>query len=187
VSDDEEKQRPNAKYRLSNENANPEGFTYYYSRERRLAKAPQAVRDLYNDEPPKRGGLLRSLLNSKPKVMMFASIVIMCVAILFLSTFGYTGSAYELDGSKLAVQAVKYEGVVIVAVRKTINKNFVSRFSSPYTGAVSVAVTAGDTLPENVFYHTIFFTLESNEQYRFSVPFDADELTFFFQTEKKAL
>jgi hypothetical protein len=188
VSDDEEKkQRPNANYRLSNENANPEGFTFYYSRERRLAKAPQAVRDLYNEEPPKRGGPLRVLLNSKPKVMMFASIVILCVAILFLSTFGYIGSAYELDGNKLAVQAVKYEGAVIVAVRKTINKNFINRFSSPYTGAVSVAVTAPDILPEDAFHHRIFFTLESNEQYRFSVPFDSDELTFFFQTEKKTL
>jgi hypothetical protein len=119
--------------------------------------------------------------------MMFASIVIMCLAILFLSTFGYTGSDYELDGNKLSVQAVKFEGAVIVAVRKTINKNFANRFSTPYTGAVSVAVTAGDTLPQDVFYHTIFFTLESNEQYRFSVPFDSDELTFFFQIEKKTL
>jgi hypothetical protein len=187
MSDDEEKQRPNAKYRLSNENANPEGFTYYYSRERRLAKAPQAVRDLYNEDPKKRGGLLRSLVNSKPKAMMFASIVIMCLAILFLSTFGYTGSGYELDGNKLSVQAVKYEGVVIVAVKKTINKNFASRFSTPYTGAVSIAVTAPDTLPGDAFFHRIFFTLEPQEQYRFSVPFDSDELTFIFQTEKKML
>jgi hypothetical protein len=186
VSDDE-KRRPNANYRLSKENANPEGLTYYYSREHRLAKAPQSVRDLYNGQPPKRGGLLRSLLNSKPKAMMFASIVIMCVAILFLSTFGYTGSAYELDGNKLSVQAVKFEGAVIVAVRKTISKGFAGRFSSPYTGAVNIAVTAPDTLPEDVFYHRIFFTLEPQEQYRFSVPFDSDELTFIFQTERKTL
>jgi hypothetical protein len=74
-----------------------------------------------------------------------------------------------------------------VAVRKSINKNFAGRFSTPYTGAVSIAVTAGDTLPEGVFYHRIFFTLESQEQYRFSVPFDSDELTFIFQTEKRTL
>jgi hypothetical protein len=187
VSDEEEKQRPNANYRLSKENANPEGLTYYYSREHRLAKAPQSVRDLYNEAPKKRGGLFRSLLDSKPKAMLFASIVILCVAILFLTTFGYTGSDYELDGNKLSVQAVKFEGAVIGAVRKSINKNFAGRITSPYTGAVSIAVMTPDTLPEDIFYHRIFFTLESQEQFRFSVPFDSDELTFFFQTEKKSL
>ena len=75
MSDSGEKRRPNANYRLSKENANTDEITYYYNREARLAKAPQSVRDLYNEDPPKRAGLFRSLVNTKSKKFTFISIV----------------------------------------------------------------------------------------------------------------
>ena len=187
MSDSEEKRRPNANYRLSHENADTEEIVYHYNREQRLEKAPQLVRDLYNEEPKRRGGIFRSLTNTKPKAMTFISIVIMCLAIFVLSVLGYTSDSHDFDGNLLTVQAIKFEGAVIVALKKTIKKNIVGRRVTAYTGAVNIAVTAPDVPLEDVFYHRVFFSLEPEEQYRFSVPFDSDYLMFILQTEKKTL
>jgi len=187
MSDSEEKRRPNANYRLSKENADSEEITYHYNRERRLEKAPQSVRNLYKEETPRRFNPLRPLIDTRPKRMMFASIILICITVMVLSILGYAGGSRVLDGNLLSVQAVKFEGAIIATVTKSISKNFFGRPVPAYSGAVYIAVTAGETPPEDVFYHRIFFTLEPQEQYRFSLPFDSDELTFVFQTEKNTL
>jgi len=188
MSDNEEKRRPNAKYKLSKENMDEDDIVYHYDRESRLEKAPKAVRELYNEQPvPKRTNLLRPLINTRPKSMMFASIVIMCLAILIMSIFGFAGTSLNLEGNMLAIQAIRYEGAVIVAIKKSVKKDFRSRFTEPYTGAVNIAVAVSNTRPEDVFYHRIFFTTDPLESYRFSVPFDSEELVFVIQSEKKTI
>jgi len=193
---DEEKKRPNANYRLSGQNVDERNLVFHYSREHRLAKAPQAVRDMYNKpQQPHRFNLIRPLVRTKPLAMMFASIIIICIFILVISALGLAGSSYNLDGNRVSIQAIQYEGATIVAVKKTIPKDIISRFSSsaaPYTGAVDIAVqpvmkTDADQRPESAFYHKIFFTFEPEEIYRFSVPFDAKELALVFKTEQKTL
>jgi hypothetical protein len=192
----EEKKRPNANYKLSGQSVDENNLVFHYSRERRLAKAPQAVRDMYNkSQQPHRFNLIRPLVRTKPLAMMFASIIIICVFILVISALGLAGSSYNLDGNRVSIQAIQYEGATIVAVKKTIPKDIISRLSSaaaPYTGAVDIAVqpimkTDADQNPQAVFYHKIFFTFEPEEIYRFSVPFDTKELAVVFQTEQKTL
>ena len=196
MSDDQEKKRPNANYPLSGQNVDENNLVFHYSREHRLAKAPQAVRDMYNKpQQPHRFNLIRPLVRTKPLAMMFASIIIICIFILVISALGLAGSAYNLDGTRVSIQAIQYEGAAIVAVKKTIPKDIISRFSSsaaPYSGAVEIAVqpvmkTDADQRPESAFYHKIFFTFEPEEIYRFSVPFDAKELALVFKTEQKTL
>jgi hypothetical protein len=195
IEKDEKPERPNANYRLSHENANPDEMTYHYNRERRLAKAPQAVRDLYKPQKqPRRFNLLGPLINTKPKVMTFASIVIACLAILAISIFGLASDTHDLDGNQLTVQAIKYEGIVIITAKKSVKKNMLRRIVKPYTGAVDIAVSPALKTgqkqvyrQEEIFLHRIFFTHEPQELYRFSVPFDSGELALVFQTEKKSL
>ena len=188
---DHEPKRPNARYKLSGHTTGDEDLTFYYSRERRLAKAPQAVKDLYKEEPPPRFNLLRPLIGSRPRAMMFGCIMLICAAMLVLSIFGYTGGAYALAGNSLSVQARQYDGALVVTLKKAVKKNGLFPAEDPYTGAVDVAVSpatqtaAGE--PPPVFVHRIFFSLESVEEYRFSVPFDAGELVVVFQTEKDSL
>ena len=193
---DEEKKRPNANYRLSGQNIDERNLVFHYSREHRLAKAPQAVRDMYNKpRQPHRFNLIRPLVSTRPLAIMFGSIIIICIFILVFSALGLIGGSYNLDGNRVSFQAIQYEGATIVAVKKTIPKDILTRFSSaaaPYSGAVEIAVQpvikAGtDQEPPAVFYHKIFFTLEPEEVYRFSVPFDARELALVFKTEKKTL
>jgi hypothetical protein len=187
MSDGEKQNRPNAHYRLSNENANPDEIVYHYNRDRRLEKAPQAVRDMYRTVPPRRFGFFRSLVDNKPKIAMLITIFILCAMIFIMSTLGVIGDTYSLDGNQLKVEAIEYEGTVIVSLRKTIPRNTIMR-SRSYTGAVDIAVLpAGSIEPENAFFHRIFFTVEQTEHYRFAIPFEAGDLMFVFQTEKRTL
>ena len=195
MSDEEEKKRPNANYNLSGENVRDEDVVFHYNREHRLAKAPQAVRDLYKEQPKQRFSLFGPLLRSKPMTLMFVSIIIFSIIILVVSNMGLLGDSHVLDGNQLSVRAVKYEGTIIVAVDKTVKKTGMARFfdSDPaYTGAVDIAVQPlvkdGEYLsPEDTFFHRIFFSLESQEFYRFSVPFDTEELAIVFKSEKRTL
>jgi hypothetical protein len=196
-----QKQRPNANYKLSNENANlrEEEIVHYYNRERRLEKAPQSVRDLYKTQPTgRRFGLFGPLVKTKPLAIMFFSIIVICVVIVVLSALGLTGADYMLEGNNISIRALRFEGAIIMAVDKSTRKSSgLDRFSRPappYTGAVDIAVQPllkdGEVrgeIPEDLFFHKIFFTFEPQEYYRFSIPFDTDELAVVLRTETKSL
>jgi len=192
--DTNEKKRPNAKYKLSNENPDLREVVHHYNRERRLEKAPQAVRDLYKPPPRRRFGLFASLTGSKPGAMLFGTIIILCVVMLMLSFFGFTGDSRQLDGNIVSVEGKRYEGAILIDVRKTHRKDKIARSLKPYTGAVDIAAfptakkgSEQNLQTENIFYHRIFFTNEPEEHYRFTVPFEQSELTFLFKTEKTSL
>jgi len=192
--DNKEKKRPNAKYKLSNENPQVVEIVHYYNREHRLAKAPQAVRDLYEEQPRRRFGIMSSLTSTRPNAMLFGTIIILCAFILTLSFFGLTGDSRELDGNILLVKGKKYDGTVLIQVRKTIRKDKFARRIKAYTGAVEIAVfpvvktdQEQNQQPTDIFFHKIFFTNEQEEHYSFSVPFEQSELAFIFRTEKKSL
>jgi len=201
-NDNGEKKRPNANYKLSKENIDKniseDQATFHYNRERRLAKAPQSVRDLYDAPQTHRFNLFKPLVKTKPLAMMFASIVIICLFILVISALGLMSDNRDLDGNQISIQAIRYEGITIIVVDKTAQKpglvNFFRSGNTAYTGAVDIAVqpvmkadSGQDWQPENIFYHKIFFTLEPEEHYRFSVPFDAEELALVFKTETKTV
>ena len=191
--DNNEKKRPNAKYKLSHEKIQGPEIVHYYNRERRLEKASQAVRDLYVEQPRRRFGFLYSLTGSKSNAMLFGTIIFLCAFMLALSYFGLTGDSRELDGNILSVQGKQYEGTVLIEVKKTHRKDKLARSIKVYTGAVNIAVFPPaktgqeQSQPADVFFHKIFFTNEQEEYYRFSVPFRQSELALFFQTEKKTL
>ena len=188
MSDNEEKKRPNANYKLSKDINDPERIVRHYNREERLAKAPQSVRDLYSTRPQRRFGIFRSLVGTKPNALLFISIVVLCLIIFVMSSLDLLGDSWTLEGNTISVQAFNYEGTTIVAITKVIKTNVLSFFNTPYTGEVNIAVLASaDTQAENIFPHRIFFTLEQEEIFRFSVPFDVDELLLVFHTEKNRL
>jgi len=197
MTEENKKPRPNANYKLSKpDGPNPaaeENLVFYYNRERRLEKSPQAVRDLYAEK--KTGfNLLRPLIADKPRATVFFTIIFMCAAIIIVSIVTKTGGAYSLEGNRIEVSGTRFEGATIVVLTKTVKKNAVNA----YTGAVDVAVSypvdggansansgAGEDYP--VFYHRVFFSMETVEEYRFAVPFDAPEQILILQTEKNTL
>jgi hypothetical protein len=190
MTGDEKTERPNANYRLSKpESGNSfdeENLHFHYDREERLAKAPQAVWDLYAKKKPARFSFLGPLISNKPTSMLFFAILALCATLIVLSVTGYLDKSYSLDGVRLEIKGIKYEDMVIMVVKKTLKKG---SFSG-YTGAVDVAVSPAIKSKDEqypVFYHRIFFSLAPEEEYRFAVPFDSEELVMVMQTEKSAL
>jgi len=187
MSDDLGKtQRPNKKYELSKDRSTDpaEGLTFYYNRERRLEKAPEALRKFCNDETQYKTGLFYSLTADRPRRFLLAIIVLMCFAILVLSIFGYFDKSYSLDNNKIEITAAAFEGTTIVVLKKT------SKGLRSYNGAVDIAVSpavqsADEQYP--VFSHRVFFSMENEESYRFAVPFDTPALVMVLQTEKSTL
>jgi len=188
LTDNEQVKRPNANYKLSKNDGNINGeekLTFYYNREHRLEKAPQAVRDLYDiNKKNFRFGLIKVLVADKPRAMIFFTILIMTGVILILSLLNYTDNSYSLDGNKLEINGIKYEGMTILAIRKT-RKNAETAYSGVINIAVSPMVQKGEEFP--VFYHRVFFSMENEENYHFTVPYDTPELLMILQTEKNTL
>jgi hypothetical protein len=60
-------------------------LTYYYDRERYLENAPSQVRTMREAGRPRKGGFLRSLTDTKPKLLLFITIAVLCAAILIIN------------------------------------------------------------------------------------------------------
>ena len=181
--------RPNAKYNLSYpdtaDNA-AEGLIFHYNRERRLASAPQSVKDIYKEEKKSSFGLFSALVADRPRRILFFMIILLCAMIFILSRLGFFDTSLLLEGNKIEITGAFFEKTTIVILRKTV------RDQDFYTGAVDVAVSPSysadsdiDQIP--VFYHRIFFTMENDEVYRFAVPYDSPELLMVLQTDKNTL
>jgi len=187
TNEEDKPKRPNANYKLSKPeitgDIKEEDLPFYYNRDRRLAKAPQSVRDLYAEVKKKhRFNLLRPLIADKPRAMLFFTILFMCAAIFILSKLGFFDSSYSLEGNQIEIKANGYEGTTIITLKKDVKKP-----SSAYSGSVDIAVfpVAGEDEEYPVFYHRIFFSQETEEEYSFVVPFSEPELMMALQTEKK--
>jgi len=183
MTDGSQPERPNSKYKLSRsddvQKPDEEGLAFHYSRERRLANAPKEVQDLYKEQKKGGFGLFTSLIADKPRRTLFVIIILLCAAILILSATGYFDTFHSLDGNRIDITGTSFEGITIISIKKTV------RNTEAYSGAVDIAVSVpvtSDDFP--VFYHRIFFTLEKEEMYRFSVPFDSPELLVVLQSER---
>ena len=196
MSDDEKDdktRRPNQNYNLSRDSceAPPEGLTFYYNRERRLANAPESVQNLYKEQKRTRFGLFSVLVADRPRRFLFMMIVLLCAVILVLSLSGYLDTSYTLGGNKLEINGTLFEGSTIILLKKKAEK------SNAYSGAVDIAVSVPMLLQDDVsapleedypvFYHRVFFSMDKEETYRFAVPFDQGELLMVLQSEKKTL
>lgn len=182
-----ERERPNANYNLSRQDGGKdenEQLIFHYSREHRLEKAPQSVKDIYEQKPKNRLNLLSPLISSKPKALLFFTIIALCAMIFILVILGKFDSTYSLDGNRIDIKSARFEDLIIVIIRKSVSKGVAG-----YTGAVDLAVspTANENEDYPVFSHRIFFTLEPEEEYRFTVPFNAAELVMVMQTEKHSV
>jgi len=178
-------QRPNKKYKLSkpdNTDISQEGLTFYYSRERRLENAPKEVQNLYNNKKKSRFSIFGVLVADRPRRILFIVIVILCAAIITLSITGYLDPSYSLGGNKIVVSGINVDGKTYFIIKKTAKND------KAYTGAVDIAVSASISEgQDNIFAHRIFFTMETEEVYSFTVPFDEPELLMVLQNEKNTL
>jgi hypothetical protein len=177
------RRRPNAGYPLSKKRTGDDELHFYYSREERLAKAPPSVRALYEETPKRKFSFFRTLTATRPLAMLFASIMILCAALMILSFLNLSGGR-NLGGNTVTPEAMKFRGETVVALTKIV-KDPEDAYTGPVDIGVSPAVSGEtETAAVPVFTHRIFFTLNAREEYRFSLPFEADALVFVLMAEE---
>jgi hypothetical protein len=157
-------------------------LVYYYNRERRLERASAAVRELNKPGPPMRGGAIRVFTATKPLTILFLTVALLMIMTLILSYGTSDRGGRVLGGNAIQVSAEPAEGFTFITFVKTTGGE------NPYTGAVDIAVSTVLSAQEKkegaqppISAHRVFFTLEDEEEYRFSVPFTAKELLILMQ------
>jgi hypothetical protein len=156
---------------------------YHYSRDHRLARASEAVRALNDEAPPPRPNLFRTLTATKPLALLFITIIIMVVFISLATLLTASDGGIVLGGNTLTVSALRFQGTTYLKMKKTCKED-----DRAYTGAVDVAVSTVQSGTEKsesppIAARRIFFSLNPEEEFRFSVPFEAPELLLLVQSE----
>jgi hypothetical protein len=153
-------------------------LVFYYSRERRLSRASQTVREL-NDGVVRKTGLFRSLTPTRGHLFLLLSIFIICGMIIIASN-APGGKELTLGGSKLTLSIREEGGERVLTILKEIPQG-----GEAYTGAVDLAVsparpeksgsTAGDEEAPEILTRRLFFTLEEREDYRIPLSFGSSQ------------
>jgi hypothetical protein len=94
-----------------------EPLRFYYSRERRLASAPKIVQDYYSGKNKAPKGLIKVLVATPAKRMLFFSIIALCVVITFLSRTLPSASEATVAGIPAELSAFSFEDTVYISVR----------------------------------------------------------------------
>lgn len=177
--------RPNPGRKLTEKRPGEDEMVFYYSREKRLEKAPRRVRDLYEKPAPAKFNLLRPLVATKPLAMLFATVLILSAVSAIVAFSGIADRNYKFQGNSITVEAQRYEGTVIVTVRKrpdreedTAEGGFTDILISPAQGR------GGEG---SGFSHRLVFSPGKEEEFRMVVPFDSPELVFRIQGERDLL
>jgi hypothetical protein len=150
-------------------------LVFYYSREKRLEKASQAVRDLNETSPFRRPNLFRTLTATRSLSLLFASMVTLCAAVLILSRF--SGGGEVLGNNTVRVSAVTAGEKAYVTIKKTAKND---AYTGPADTAVSLAAEGEEAPP--VYVERFYFTPEKEETFRFSVPFTGKKLLVLMET-----
>ncbi|MDR1636838.1 MAG: hypothetical protein LBR93_05820 [Treponema sp.] len=178
--------RPNPERELTENRPGEDEMVFYYSREKRLAKAPQRVRDLYEKSAQPKFNLLRPLTATKPLATLFATVLILSAISAIVAFSGITGRSYKFQGNSITVEAQRYQGTVIVTVRK---KPDPEARTAKGGGLTDILISpAGERGGESSgFSHRIVFSPGKEEEFRMVAPFDSRELIFHIQGESELL
>jgi hypothetical protein len=158
-------------------------LVFYYNRERRLERASPEVRAMNEGIPLAKGGFVRSLTSTKPHRILFVTLLVVSVWILIFSSIAGSRGSLALGGNTLRLSAGGGAEPCIV-----VKKSIAAGAEAPYTGLVQAGVSpyikaAGTMNPADipVFMDQIFFTLDEEEEWRLSLPFNAESYLVLFQ------
>jgi hypothetical protein len=153
---------------------------FYYSREKRLERASQRVRDMNDGVIPKRPGLFRTLTSTKPLTYLFISMITLCILTVIASRFSGAKETVLL-GNALECTAFSQEGKSYITLKKTIQKD--DSYTGPVNVAFSPVVEKGEEAP--VHAERVYFSLEKEEQFRFTVPFTGSQLLVLIEEKEQ--
>lgn len=152
---------------------------FYFSRERRLEKASQTVRDFNSGKSAKRPGIFAVFTGNRSYAILFITIAGFCAFIAVIAKVSANQSVYKLDGNSITVSAFRYEGKTFVALKKSAGEN-------AYTGAVNIAVSPDKKKTEGdpaVFTERVYFMPEEREEFRMVIPMEIEYAIILLQNE----
>lgn len=152
---------------------------FYYSRAHRLEKAPQSVRDLYKPITKRRFGFFLSLVDTKAKAMMLIAIVAMCLIVL-ANTYLLPDRDPLILGNSITADAMRYENSTFIVVKKEIKDK------KAWTGIAEIITTSSDGKTQ-LLNQKVVFTDNKEEEFRFALPFEVNDLLLVIQTGDKAI
>jgi hypothetical protein len=161
-------------------------IVFYYSREHRLSRAPEAVRAL-NDVNYVRPSIGKRLFGTKSNMLILMSIIIICAMFTITSRFNSGGSSVKLGANTLNLTIIREKEALGLSIQKTAPKS-----GEFYIGAVDISVSpvvpksgegeAAGEIPL-VFSHRIFFNPADTESFFMSLPFDGGDFFVFLSTD----
>lgn len=119
-----------------------ERMVFHYSRSERLKRAPKIVQDYYSgDFKPYKGGLLKSLVNTKSNRLLFVTIIFAFGIILFMNYFGPQKSTGSLSGVDVSLSAFSYEDSLYASLKiKDASKKKKEEYKSGFPVTVTFSV-----------------------------------------------
>jgi hypothetical protein len=163
----------------------PQEPVFYYSRERRLARAPESVQALYRDDGKKHRGIFRSLTGTRSSAYIFMSIIILSAAMVLVYRVSNRDESNQVEGNELAFSAFRFDDNTFLLITKQ-RKDSESAYSGNVEIAASPLAQKGET-GENSPIHSerIFFTLKEQEEFRLALPFEAKEILLLLQCQDR--
>ncbi|MDR1803422.1 MAG: hypothetical protein LBQ94_07425 [Treponema sp.] len=164
-------------------------IVFYYSREHRLSRAPEAVRAL-NDENYGKASIGKRIFGTKSNILILMSIVTICVMFTITSRYN-SGTSVKLGANTLDLSVVREDEVPGLKMLKTVPKS-----GEFYIGPVDIAVSPmilqsgeGDVEIPPAFSHRFFFNPADKESFYISLPFDGESFFIILSTddERKAV
>ena len=145
---------------------------FYYSREHRLSRASQVVRD-HNENGSEKTRVKKGFFGSRSNSIVFITIILIIVGFGIISRLQQRESNLILGGNKLTLLIFEEEGVYLLGIIKSTSAN-----GNAYTGAVDLAVSPemskmseeGGIPP--VYNHRIYFGPGESELFRITIPFE---------------
>ena len=181
---DSPKDPPSHKKNTFEKAAEAEDLVFRYSRERRLDRAPQNVRELYYG-PERKKSKYRSFNISRPTGVLFLTILFVFVFLFIMPKLLKENNNLTLEGNQISFSSHVFSDVTYITLRKN------AKGDSFYTGPVEFAISALqepqkkggpeaslESLTESLTIENqrVFFTLNPTEEFGFSVPFTAVKL-----------
>ncbi|MDR0450930.1 MAG: hypothetical protein LBH26_06665 [Treponema sp.] len=172
--------RPNPGRELTEDRRQEDEMVFYYSREKRLEKAPRQVKALYEESAPPKFNLLRPLIATKPLATLFAAVLILSLVSAIIAFSGIAGGSYKFQGNSITVEAQSYQGTVIVTIRKKPDREDAG-------GLADILISPARGGEGALFSHRLAFSSGKEEEFLVVVPFDSPELLFRLEGESELL
>lgn len=103
----------------NNDRTDKENSGFYYSREKRLEKAPENVRQLYSGDSGIKKGIFKVLVATKSSRFLFFAILFLCASGLFFSVFSKSPGTFKMGEYNGKISCFEFENRVYFSVGLT--------------------------------------------------------------------